>query len=659
MSKALLSKTIAITFMLFSFLLNISPVIVAQNPGGISAGLQFWIKGDYSTGKMTFVTGKVSEWINEKSTFKTTQGTATKRPIRYDGSSAGLSVDSLNYSAHVTFKATTLDHLTNAAVTPDLLGTAGTTFTVSNQDVGSKSAVTYLSNNLYRYQIKPNFRVQTSNGIAIASPLSNALGYTTDFSSLYNSPKSNARITTSRGFALSLTSRRNATPYGLKDTNKIGFCPGVGAGIFVGANPTNAEYFDGKMAEVIFYNSILTDAEVQKIESYLAIKYGITLNPAGLDATNGYVSSAGTSIYSKGLTATTYWNNIIGLARDNNSGLLQKQSHQYDDSVRLYSSTLAATNVSNTASLVNNTFMMMGSNKGKLCEDAATAAEIPAPLTIRIDREWKIINTGYNMPYTIEFKLAGCIDAALWDVGTKFLLVDDDGNFTNATKVLTGVSGVTIAYNNITTVFTVTIDPALSGGLFPTNGTPKYITPGYNGFAILPVQIFNFTATNTNNGCTLSWNTATNTALDHFEAEKSYDNSTWKKITTVYKNQNNTAVNYSFTDGEKNGAGNTYYRIKEVNNNGVILYSPTRAVNTTASVNIFPNPATEKINVSWGKNSKPDEVKVFNYAGILIKIPYTINNSSMEMNIANLSSGIYILALTTNNSTIYTKLIKK
>jgi hypothetical protein len=658
MLKTLLSKTIAIFSMLFSFLLVVSPVITAQNPGGISASLQFWIKGDYSGSKMTFAGGKVSEWINEKSTFKITQGTATKRPIRYDGSSTGLSVDSLNYSAHVTFKAITLDHLTNAAVTPDLLGTAGTTFTVSNQDAGSKSAVTYLSNNLFRYQIKPNFRVQTSNGIAIASPLSNALGYTSDFSSLYNSPKSNARITTSRGFALSLTSRRNATPYGLKDTNKVGFCPGIGAGTFVGANPTNTEYFDGKIAEVIFYNTVLSDADVQKIESYLAVKYGITLNPAGLDATSGYVNSAGTTIYSKGLTGTTYWNNIIGLARDNNSGLLQKQSHQYDDSVRLYSSTLAAANAANTASLVNNTFMMMGSNTGKLCENSTTAAEVPAPLTIRIDREWKLINTGYNMPYSIEFKLAGCIDAALWDVGTKVLLVDDDGNFTNATKVLSGVSGVTIAYNNVTRVFTATIDPALSGGLFPTNGTPKYITPAYNGFAILPLQVLNFTATSTSNGTKLNWSASTETSVDYFEVEKSYDNGSWKNIATVYKNLNGN-VSYHFTDAANNNAGNTYYRIRLISSTGAATYSPVKSVSIAAVINIFPNPATEKITVTWAKNNIPDKIKIFSYSGTLVNVPCVINSNTANINIAGLSTGIYILAFTSNNITIYSKLVKK
>ena len=42
--------------------------------------------------------------------------------------------------------------------------------------------------------------------------------------------------------------------------------------------------FDGYSPEVIIYGRYLTPAERRKVESYLAVKYGITLNNSYLDS---------------------------------------------------------------------------------------------------------------------------------------------------------------------------------------------------------------------------------------------------------------------------------------------------------------------------------------------------------------------------------------
>jgi Secretion system C-terminal sorting domain len=633
--------------------------LAAQNPGGISTNLQFWIKADYTGTKMAFTSGKVSSWINEKSTFTLSNGTATQRPIRYDGSSTGSSVDSLNYQPHVTFIASTSNNLNNAATTPDLLGTAGTTFTVSNMDAGSKSAVTYLSNNVYRYQIKPNFRVQTSDGVAILSPLSTSPGYTSDFSSTYNSPRSNARITTSRGFAGTLTSRRNATPYTLTNSNVAPFCPGIGAGIFIGGNPTNSEYFDGKIAEVIFYNAVLTDADVQKVESSLAIKYGITLNPAGLDATNGYVSSAGTSVYSKGLTGTTYWNNIIGLGRDDNSGIYQRQSHVYDDSIRLYSSTLATTNATNTATITNSTFLVMGATTGKLMEDAATALEKPSGVNIRLDREWKLINTSYNQTFSIQIKPSSTASALFTGGGTIRLMADDDGNFINATLIPTGTSGVTIVYSS--GIITITITPASSGGIFPVNGTPKYITVAANS-GLLPNEKISLTAASKLNTVLLSWVSANETDIRSYELQKSTNQTDWLTIKTESaKGTTTNTTPYSFTDYEKN-TKTVYYRVKQISANGNIEYSTIQEIKFIAknlSIQLFPNPSTDYAKISWNGTENPSQIIVSNASGRQYKLPYSIKNNMAELNIINLPKGVYFISLIYSNQIIYSKLLKQ
>lgn len=51
-----------------------------------------------------------------------------------------------------------------------------------------------------------------------------------------------------------------------------------------GANPFP---YDGKIAEVINYSGRVNDTERNKIESYLSLKYGITLN----NGTQNYIAS--------------------------------------------------------------------------------------------------------------------------------------------------------------------------------------------------------------------------------------------------------------------------------------------------------------------------------------------------------------------------------
>lgn len=641
--------------------------IFAQNPGGVTNNLQFWLRPDDST-YFTFQSGKVREWINAKSTgYKLTAAGASQRPYLYDGSSSGSSVDSLNYQPHVTFTASTLDYLTNSSTAPDMLGTAGTIITVTNSDRGNnRSGVTYYSNTLYRYQVKPKLWVQTNDGITAVNNTSPGYVAHPNFtapvpSPTYASPANNARITVSKGFGKNLKGRINATQPGtLRYDSIAGYCPGIAAGVFIGANPTNSEYFDGKIAEVIFYNTTLADDSIRQIESALAVKYGITLDPGGLNAVKGYVNSSGNSIYSPGSDGTTYWRYIIGLGRDNNAGVYQKQSHQYDDSVRLYTGTLAARNAINTSSITNNTFLMIGStgSSTKLNNDAATAAEKPASVSIRMDREWKVINTAFTNSYTMTFKLNSSANV-WWSTHVLTLLVDDDGNFTNATSVSTGTNGITIAYS--AGVITVTINPSAAGAVLPVNST-KYITPAATS-AILPYQLLSFDAVKINNNTVkLNWRTAGEADTDYFGVEKSSDKNNWQVIRSVQPAVNaEGAGDYQITD---NGFSNdiVYYRIKQVNKSGKVNYSEMRMVKLYSVINnvsVFPNPAKDRIKISWSGYSRPVSVNIYTASGIRVKAPYILNEGYAEINISNLPAGLYVIAVANADNILYGRLLKQ
>ena len=85
--------------------------------------------------------------------------------------------------------------------------------------------------------------------------------------------------------------------------------------------------FDGRIAEVITYSSTNTDVNPtdarNRIQSYLGIKYGITLGTNGVS--QDYANSDGTVIWDQ--SANTGYNyDIAGIGRDDASELNQKQS---------------------------------------------------------------------------------------------------------------------------------------------------------------------------------------------------------------------------------------------------------------------------------------------------------------------------------------------
>ena len=125
-------------------------------------------------------------------------------------------------------------------------------------------------------------------------------------------------------------------------------------------------YFFGEVMEIIVLSrsgtgNTLTADELKKINTHLAVKYGISLNAAQTD----YILSDGTSIYNSASAGyTSYNNDIFGIARDDASGLYQKQSASTDNpSLTVYlGSTLAETNDENTAVLNDKSALMFGSN---------------------------------------------------------------------------------------------------------------------------------------------------------------------------------------------------------------------------------------------------------------------------------------------------------
>ena len=78
--------------------------------------------------------------------------------------------------------------------------------------------------------------------------------------------------------------------------------------------------WDGNISEVIFYGDELDDDDRNKVESYLALKYGVTLDQS---AAQSYTAPDGTQMWATTTTgASTHNNDIAGIGRDDDLSLI-------------------------------------------------------------------------------------------------------------------------------------------------------------------------------------------------------------------------------------------------------------------------------------------------------------------------------------------------
>ncbi len=165
----------------------------------------------------------------------------------------------------------------------------------------------------------------------------------------------------------------------------------IGTGVTrIGEGGLNGEFFDGHIPEVIGYNRNVTATERQQIESYLAIKYGISLDQT---TATDYLASDGTTKMWDATTAATYNNDIAGIGRDDDSALNQKQSKSVnaDGIVAMGLGDIAATNAANTATFAADKNYMVWGN-----DDTSTdfSTVINGTSLIRMTRVWAIQETG-------------------------------------------------------------------------------------------------------------------------------------------------------------------------------------------------------------------------------------------------------------------------
>jgi len=79
----------------------------------------------------------------------------------------------------------------------------------------------------------------------------------------------------------------------------------------------------------------------------------------------------------------------------------------------------------------------------------------------------------------------------------------------------------------------------------------------------------------------------------------------------------------------------------------------------SAKFNLYPNPATNIVNITNNENLVINQIEIYDFSGKLINIQNFNNETEIQLNVENLQSNTYILHLQTNEGLAIKKLIKK
>ena len=181
------------------------------------------------------------------------------------------------------------------------------------------------------------------------------------------------------------------------------------------------------MAEFIIFSRLLTAAERNKVESYLAVKYGFTLNQAAIN-NNNYTASNDSIVWNRSANSL-YANNITGIGRDDSSGLMQKQSKSINSTAIVtmynganYSGGIFTTlNSLNTSTFTNNlSYIIFGENAG--ATNAMTQC-VYSNKAKSISRVWKVGRIGTDSLVTLS------VDNGNIPVNATNIMVSSDSTF--------------------------------------------------------------------------------------------------------------------------------------------------------------------------------------------------------------------------------------
>tara|TARA_B100000809_G_C15140146_1_gene532760 strand:+ start:8846 stop:11380 length:2535 start_codon:yes stop_codon:yes gene_type:complete len=408
-----------ITLLLFIVLFTLNS-FAQPSPGGTPSNLTLWLdaKDGVETGGTSATDGgSIDSWINQQinpGCIDLNQTTSSKMPT--------YRTNALNFNPIVEFDGSG-DQLDRSVLGSDIFAASNNTIFFVHKYY---SGIVYFKWEQGSSGNRVGF--ENSGGSTRFDFPTDAIGNQTIGTFPFNTAgqivtsTSNSSTSTLRNMGLQNTSNPTTGTLNTSFTSNLSIGENVSFSV-----PSQVDF-----AEIIIYNEALSAIDQNKVESYLAIKYGMTL---GINGTSlNYNSSGGNSIWDPALN-TGYNFDIAGISRDDLTNQDQRKSKSINQLIGIDSDILTMSNGTNFTTPIafgtDMSHLIWGHNNAALIlNDTISLPTVNAGvLNTLLDRHWKSQETGAAGTTTLHFELTNVSGFNTWS--NLKLIVDTDSNFTN------------------------------------------------------------------------------------------------------------------------------------------------------------------------------------------------------------------------------------
>ena len=414
----------AVLSTVFTFLFGAN--VLGQSPGGVSTNLQLWLKGDVAVEEAAANPAEVGDnilnWLDQSGNtndFTNDFGSAPTYAI-------------IGGKRVIDFSQVASDYLRGPSV---LSGNTARTVIIVCQPTGLSSSG---ANNCV-FQVAPNEAAGrgyslfledpvTTTGLACRVSGNRIMDHqsSTTLPSIYVVQNGTAENVSATDFYVSgtqITTQLSVAANTL-NTSSIGTIIG-GFSNNADNDPENIYDFNGYVSEIIVYDQELSNTDRNAIESYLNVRYGITIPVAS----HNYYSQA------------AYPEDIAGIGQN-----IITEGFSQDSSWSINPTSILTVN--NPSSLDNGDYLVWGHDGGSNSSFVYTG--IPVSVNFRMERIWRVSETGETGTQTLRFYMPGLNQCGTPLAASDFkLLVDNvDTDFSDAVST----DGTT--YSNDTIYFT-------------------------------------------------------------------------------------------------------------------------------------------------------------------------------------------------------------
>ena len=420
--------------------------IRAVAPGGVSAGLELWFKADAESyaDNGTTPAGEsqtVQRWSDQSgNNYDALQTEDNRRPLF-----SAATGESNNFNPTIVFDGSSdrmpiLDKFYDGT---SLLNQVNILTVYKTSGSGDWAFIDYDRSEWYNTEVQNNDLRFAYRGITAIQDNSVDVGTPRDgrphiAAFIYDNTLTNETVMRYDGAEV-YAEDRQLSGIPLEDaTTRFGYI-GDGSEAATFDSGANNRFYEGDISEIIVYDNLsFSAADRRRLETYLALKYGITLD----GSSSHYESPNGANLFAiddgaNGGAASDQladWSDIAGLGYDSTSTLDQRIARSVNASAELTAATsndFSSANTNSRPSIAEGAHLVWGHNGGLV--SARTTNDIDTGVySSRIPREWKFQAIGYTQDTYLKIENL----PALAPGKSYQLLYDADGDFTSGALLI-------------------------------------------------------------------------------------------------------------------------------------------------------------------------------------------------------------------------------